>query len=71
MMFYNRLVAGALALAAFTSAAFPADTSGTILGTVKDPAGNLIPHATAVLTNKATGVKQAAPGDDRGAFGDS
>jgi hypothetical protein len=45
-----------------------ADTSGRILGTVKDPAGNVVPHAAAILTNKATGVKQTAQSDDQGAF---
>jgi hypothetical protein len=40
MFFRNKLVA---ALAPAASAAFAADTSGKILGTVKDPSGNLIP----------------------------
>ena len=63
----NKLAA-ALALAALTHAAFAADTSGKILGTVKDPTGNPIPHAEAILTNKATGVKQTTRADDQGAF---
>jgi len=40
MFFRNKLVA---ALAPAASGAFAADTSGKILGTVKDPSGNLIP----------------------------
>jgi hypothetical protein len=63
----NKLAA-ALALAALTHAVSAADTSGKILGTVKDPTGNLIPHAEAILTNKATGVKQTTRADDQGAF---
>jgi len=47
MIFWNRLTRNAVALIAFAFAALAADTSGNILGTVKDPAGNFIPHATA------------------------
>ena len=68
MSIQNRLTRGAMALVAFAAAAFAADTSGKILGTVKDPAGNLVPHAAATLTNKATGVKQTTQSDDQGAF---
>jgi len=57
-----------MAFLALVSATFAADTSGKIMGTVKDPAGNLVPRAAATLTNKATGVKQAAQTDDQGAF---
>jgi hypothetical protein len=57
----------AVLLALFGSAR-AADTSGKILGTVKDPAGNLIPHASVTLTNRATGIKQATQGDNAGAF---
>jgi hypothetical protein len=55
-------------LLALITGAFAADTSGKILGTVKDPAGNLIPHAGVTLTNKATGVKQATRADVEGSF---
>jgi len=68
MIFRNRLTVGAMVLVAFASVAIAADTSGKILGTVKDPAGNLIPHAAATLTNKATGVKQTTQADDQGGF---
>jgi hypothetical protein len=43
MIFRNGLTRGAMASMTFVFAAFGADTSGKILGTVKDPAGNLIP----------------------------
>jgi len=65
MILRNRLTRGALALAAVAAAAFGADTSGKILGTVKDPAGNLIPRVAASLTNRATGVKQNTRADER------
>jgi hypothetical protein len=68
MMFRNRLMLGAMVLLAFAAASFGADTSGKILGTVKDPAGNMVPHAAATLTNKATGVKQTTEADDQGGF---
>ncbi len=68
MIVPNRLICGAMALIVLSAAIFASDTSGKILGTVKDPAGNSIPRAAATLTNKATGVKQAAQSDNQGAF---
>src|SRR5580704_10862524 len=68
MILRNRLTAAAMALMAFATTALAADTSGKILGTVKDPAGNLIPHVVATLTNKSTAVKQTTQADDQGAF---
>jgi hypothetical protein len=62
------MITGAMALVAWVVAALAADTSGKITGIVKDPAGNVIPHAAATLTNKATGVKQTTQSDDQGAF---
>src|SRR5260370_34297381 len=68
MIIQNRLTRSPIALVTFVAAAFSGDTSGRILGTVKDPAGNLVPHAAATLTNKAAGVKQTTQADDLGAF---
>jgi hypothetical protein len=68
VIFKTRVTVGAVALVAFASALFAADTTGKILGTVKDPAGNLVPHAGATLTNKATGLKQTTQSDDQGVF---
>ena len=68
MTFPNRMIISAVAFAASAIFAFAADISGKIVGTVKDPAGNLIPRAAATLTNKATGVKQTTQADDQGAF---
>lgn len=53
---------------ALIASAWAADTSGKILGIVKDPAGNLIPQASVTLANKATGVKQTTHADGQGAF---
>lgn len=55
-------------LLALITGAWAADTSGKILGTVKDPAGNLAPQASVTLTNKATGVKQTTHADAQGEF---
>jgi hypothetical protein len=66
--FPNRMITTAVALVACAAVAFAADTSGKIVGIVKDPAGNLIPRAAATLTNQATGVKQITEADDQGAF---
>src|SRR5579872_7341283 len=60
MISMNRAMAGSMA--------FVADTSGKILGTVKDPAGNLVPQAAVTLTNEANGVKQTTQADDQGTF---
>lgn len=45
-----------------------ADTSGKIAGVVKDQTGHVIPHATATLTSKTTGSKQATLADEQGGF---
>jgi hypothetical protein len=58
----------AAALVTLCGGLLHADTTGKILGTVKDQTGNAIPHAAATLTNKATGVTQKTDTDDRGAF---
>src|SRR5579872_6174993 len=68
MISMNRAMAGSMAFIAFAGAVFAADASGKILGTVNDPAGNVIPHAAATLTNEANGVKQTTQADDQGTF---
>jgi carboxypeptidase family protein len=68
MNLIKRTSVGAMALLAIVTGALAADTSGKILGTVKDPAGNLIPYAAISLTNKSTGVKQATQADGQGTF---
>ncbi len=41
---------------------------GTILGTVTDPSGAVLPNAQVSLTNSATGYSQSAKTDNSGAF---
>ena len=48
--------------------AFAQVDTGTILGTVKDPNGAVVPRAKVVLTNKATGVSQMAESDANGRY---
>jgi hypothetical protein len=68
MSFIQKLTLQLMGLLALVGAAGAADTSGKILGIVKDPSGNLIPQASVTLTNRATGVKQTTQADNAGAF---
>ncbi|HEY7338696.1 MAG TPA: carboxypeptidase regulatory-like domain-containing protein [Bryobacteraceae bacterium] len=68
MTFIQQVTVEIAVLLGLFGSARGADTSGKILGTVKDPADNLIPHARVTLTNRATGVKQATEADNAGAF---
>jgi hypothetical protein len=43
-------------------------SSGTVVGTVRDPSQMLVPGARAELANPGTGYKQTATTDDTGAF---
>jgi len=51
--------------AAFARAQF--DTA-TVLGTVTDPSGAVVPHSQVALHNTATGAQATAATDDRGEF---
>ena len=42
--------------------------SGTLSGTVKDPAGSVVPNAGVTLTNQATGVAQKIATNEAGLF---
>ncbi|MCI0660035.1 MAG: TonB-dependent receptor [Acidobacteria bacterium] len=52
---------------ASTPATAQVDT-GTILGTVKDASGAVVPRVKVVLTNKGTGVAQTAETDENGRY---
>jgi len=54
------LTAIVLFLALATVDAFGQGISATLVGTVKDPSGALVPSATVTVTNTATGLKQTA-----------
>src|SRR5262249_13056709 len=43
--------------------------SSTLLGTVTDPPGNVIPRAVVVVTNENTGDRRASTTDATGGFG--
>jgi len=43
-------------------------TSASILGTVTDPAGGLVPNASIQVKNVATGQVQKAPTDAQGRY---
>jgi Carboxypeptidase regulatory-like domain len=49
-------------------AAFAQVDTGTILGTVKDTTGAVVPNAKVVLTNKGLGVTQRAVTDENGRY---
>src|SRR5664280_1401259 len=42
--------------------------TGTIAGSVTDPTGAVIPHATVTITNTDTGIKTTANTDSNGGF---
>lgn len=46
-----------LVMFGLTSASYAQQTSGDLVGTVKDSSGAVIPNATVTVTNEATGVK--------------
>jgi Carboxypeptidase regulatory-like domain len=43
-------------------------STGQIVGTVKNPSGELVPGATVVVTNPATGLSRTATTDEQGGF---
>jgi hypothetical protein len=68
MILARKLIVATAVFLALCVGSFAAETSGKVLGTVEDPTGNPLPQAAVSLTNKATGVKQAAMTDGRGNF---
>ena len=59
-----------LSVVIFTSATttLAQETRGTILGTVRDPSGAVVPGATVVVTNVGTNVSTEVVSNDSGAF---
>src|SRR3989442_310410 len=43
-------------------------STGQIIGTVKNPAGELVPGATVTVTNPATGLSRSLTTNDQGGF---
>lgn len=52
----------------FPSLLFAQATQGTVLGTVKDPSGAVIPHAQVTITNTDTGVVRSTETSSSGSY---
>ena len=57
-----------LAMCALTVLAQSQASTGQIVGTVKNPAGELVPGATLTVTNPATGLSRTLTTNDQGGF---
>ncbi len=57
-----------IAVAVFSGASARAQTSGSVSGTVKDPAGSVIPDTAVILRNTATGAEQNAVANAQGFY---
>src|SRR6202451_2788829 len=64
----NRLAFALFCILALSPASFAQSTFGTILGTVKDPSGSLIPMAMVTLMNNGTNAQRTAVTDTNGAY---
>ena len=56
------------ALAAFALSAYAQVDTGTILGTVKDASGGVVPNATITLVNESTGIGQTGASSSGGQY---
>ena len=63
----KNLLLGTLLLGMFSNWALGQDTA-TLLGTVTDPSGSVLPNVTVTITNPATGVTKTAPTNDVGQY---
>src|SRR6476646_10188889 len=59
---------GLLLTLAISSALWAQFDTGTILGTVRDGSGAVVPSASMVLRNTATGITAASQTDDQGNY---
>src|ERR1044072_5971666 len=57
-----------LAVLLVLPAGYAQTISSTLLGTVSDPSGNLIPRAVVVVTNESTGEQRSSVTDASGSF---
>src|SRR5205814_5310121 len=57
-----------LAICALTTLAQSQASTGQIIGTVKNPNGELVPGATVTVTNPATGLSRTLTTNDQGEF---
>ena len=64
---WKHLLLGTLLLGMFSSLALGQDTA-TLLGTVTDPSGGVLPNVTVTITNHATGLTKTSPTNDVGQY---
>ena len=65
---FSRIFLGAFCVAAFSLAAYGQSTFGTVLGTVKDPSGSLVPKAIVDLINTGTGASKSTESNGNGSY---
>ena len=63
-----QLVAVLAALLALAAAGYAQVTTGTIVGTVRDPQGAAVPGATVTLTDQGKGTSQTVATDAQGSY---
>src|SRR5438309_1540145 len=63
-----RILSFSLVAFAFSTLSFAQSGRGTILGTVADPAGAIVPQASVTVTNVETNVKSVAVTDELGNY---
>src|SRR5262245_42405228 len=64
---WKYLLLSTLLLGMFSISALGQDTA-TLLGTVTDASGGVLPNVTVTITNPATGVTKTAPTNDVGQY---
>ena len=62
------LFVGLLLLVVCATAAYPQNVTAVLSGTVKDPAGSIVPDAEVILTNQATGAVERRASNQAGIF---
>ncbi len=67
-MLLRSLLWGSALLLCSSAGLYSQNISGTLSGTLKDPAGSVVPNAPVTLTNQATGVAQRSVSNEAGLF---
>lgn len=66
--FSTRVLISAVCAATFCIGAYGQSTFGTVLGTVKDPSGSVVPKAIVELTNTGTGSTRSSITNSNGSY---
>ncbi len=66
--FGSRVLLGAVCAAALSLAVYGQSTFGTVLGTIKDPTGGVVPKAVVQLANTGTGATHSTFTDSNGNY---